>query len=209
MDQSNSENSAFPSRISREELEQLPLRAYTGKVSIITDAAQLSKAFSELKYHEHIGFDTETKPSFKRGEWHPVALVQIATAERVYLIRTTHTGLHEEVLHFMEDAGIVKAGIALRDDLFELRKLKPFHPKGFLELGNMARAVGIEQQGLKSLAGLLLGFRISKNMQVSNWEAKELTEKQIVYAATDAWVCLELFRKLQDKGDITKALLHI
>lgn len=209
MEQNNSDNTDFPIRISREELEQLPLRAYQGKVSVITDSSQLNRAFNELKQHEHIGFDTETKPSFKRGEWHPVALLQIATSEKVYLIRTSHTGLNEEVLHFMEDAGIMKAGVALRDDLHELRKLKPFQPKGFLELGMMARAIGIEQQGLKSLAGLLLGFRISKNMQVSNWEAKELTEKQIIYAATDAWVCLELFKKLHDKIDIKKGLLHI
>ncbi len=209
MEQSNSGKSTINKRISREELEQLPLRAYSGKVSIITDAAQLNKTFKELRHHEHIGFDTETKPTFKRGEWHPVALMQIATTEKVYLIRTTHTGLNEEVLHFMEDAGIMKAGIALRDDLHELRKLKLFQPKGFLELGNMAKTIGIEQQGLKNLAGILLGFRISKNMQVSNWEAKELTEKQVIYAATDAWVCLELFKKLHDKTDIKKALLRI
>lgn len=209
MEPANSQASDIRTRISNEELEQLPLRAYEGKVSVITDLSQLSKAFKEIKHHEYVGFDTETKPTFKRGEWHPVALMQIATEERVYLIRNLQTGINEEVLHFMEDEMKTKAGIALRDDLYELKKLRHFKPKGFLELGTLARNIGIEQQGLKSLAGLFLGFRISKSMRVSNWEAKELTDKQITYAATDAWVCLELFKKLQHKTDLKKALLNI
>ncbi|HMQ01256.1 MAG TPA: 3'-5' exonuclease [Cyclobacteriaceae bacterium] len=209
MEQNNSQQSEIRTRISNEELDQLPLRAYEGKVSVITEITQLTKAFKEIRQHDFVGFDTETKPTFKRGQWHPVALMQIATEERVYLIRNLQTGITEEVLHFMEDEMKTKAGIALRDDLYELKKLKQFKPKGFIDLGTLARGIGIEQQGLKSLAGIFLGFRISKSMRVTNWEAKELTEKQIIYAATDAWVCLELYKKLQDKADLRKALLNI
>jgi ribonuclease D len=139
----------------------------------------------------------ETKPVFVRGHQNKVALMQIALHEKVFLIRINHTGLHPEIIHFLENEHILKAGVALRDDIKALQRLKRFEPQGIVELADLAKKAGLEIEGVKKLTGLLLGFRISKSVQTSNWEATSLNEKQLSYAATDAWVCLEIFKKLK------------
>jgi ribonuclease D len=144
-----------------------------------------------------VGFDTETKPVFVRGHQNKVALMQIALQEKVFLIRINHTGLQDPIIEFLENEHIVKAGVALRDDIKALQRLKRFQPQGVVELADLAKKAGLEIEGVKKLTGLLLGFRISKSVQTSNWEAPTLNEKQISYAATDAWVCLEIFKKLR------------
>jgi len=98
---------------------------------------------------------------------------------------------------FLESATIEKAGVAIRDDMVAMKKLRSFNPGGFVEITHLTKSVGLEAESVKKLTGLLLGFRISKSAQTSNWEAPTLTEKQIQYAATDAWVCLEIFRRLR------------
>src|SRR6478736_7250847 len=183
--------------ISHEEINELPLGAFEGKVEMVDDANHLAKAFSEINHHRMVGFDTETKPVFVRGHQNKVALMQIALHEKVFLIRLNHTGLQPEIIHFLENENILKAGVALRDDIKALQRLKRFEPKGVIELAELAKKDGLEIEGVKRLAGLLLGFRISKSVQTSNWEAPTLNEKQISYAATDAWVCLEIFKKLK------------
>ena len=182
--------------ITHEEINELPLGAFEGQVEMVDDAKHLTEAFAEINHHRMVGFDTETKPVFVRGHQNKVALMQIALHEKVFLIRINHTGLQPEIIQFLENEHILKAGVALRDDIKALQRLKRFEPKGVVELADLAKKAGLEIEGVKKLTGLLLGFRISKSVQTSNWEAAVLNEKQISYAATDAWVCLEIYKKL-------------
>ncbi len=182
--------------ITTDELNLLPLKTFAGKVSVITDPDKLAKVKTEIEKHEVVGFDTETRPSFKRGQIYKVALLQLAIPEKVFLIRLHHTGLPHEIISIFENPGIFKAGVAIHDDIKSLQKLHKFTPASFVELATLARTSGLQVESVKKLAGLLLGIRISKSAQTSNWEAPTLTEKQIDYAATDAWVCLEIYLRL-------------
>jgi ribonuclease D len=183
--------------ITSEEINELPLRAFEGKVVVISEAARLHSAFEEINTHSHIGFDTETKPVFVRGHRNKVAILQIALPEKVFLIRLLATELSPEIIHFLQNENILKAGVAIRDDIKALQLLKKFHPAGFVELAQLAKEAGLEVESVKKLTAVLLGFRISKSAQTSNWEAEQLNEKQISYAATDAWVCLEIYKRLR------------
>lgn len=183
--------------ISHDEINALPLKAFMGDIHLITKSAQLPEVFAEIHKHDIVGFDTETRPAFVKGQVFKVALLQLAIPEKVFLIRLNLTGLTEEIIHFFENDKLIKAGVGLRDDIKILHRLTKFTPAGFAELSTMARETGLEVESVKKLTALLLGFRISKGAQTSNWEAEQLNEKQIVYAATDAWVCLEIYKKLK------------
>ncbi|MBS1682633.1 MAG: 3'-5' exonuclease domain-containing protein 2 [Bacteroidetes bacterium] len=182
--------------ISNEEINELPLRAFEGKIVLIQDEEYLTNAFQEINRHSVVGFDTETKPVFVRGHQNKVALMQIALPDQVFLIRINKTGMHPSIIGFLENKDVQKAGVALRDDIKALQRLKPFVPQGVVELSDLAKKAGLEIEGVKKLTGLLLGFRVSKAAQTSNWETSELNGKQISYAATDAWTCLEIYKKL-------------
>jgi ribonuclease D len=184
--------------ISHDEINALPLKAFMGQILLITKAEQLPEAFAEIQKHDVVGFDTETKPAFVKGQVFKVALLQLAIPEKVFLIRLNQTGFTPEIAAFFENADVIKAGVGLRDDIKTLARLGKFNPAGFAELSTMARETGLEVESVKKLTALLLGFRISKGAQTSNWEAEQLNEKQIVYAATDAWVCLEIYKKLKN-----------
>ena len=183
--------------ITNEEMNELPLGAFDGKIVIISDPHELAAAFEEISTHSIIGFDTETKPVFVKGHYNKVAILQIALPEKVFLIRLMATSITPEVIKFFQDEEIKKAGVAIRDDIKALQHLKRFKPAGFVELAQLAKASGLEVESVKKLTALLLGFRISKSAQTSNWEAEQLNEKQISYAATDAWVCLKIYEKLK------------
>jgi ribonuclease D len=183
--------------ITNEEINALPLGAFQGKVFLIDQAEDVGKVFSEINTQRVVGFDTETKPVFVRGHVNKVALMQIALPDKVFLIRINKTGIQPEITTFLESENVMKAGVALRDDIKALQRLKKFTPGGVIELADLAKKAGLMEEGVKKLTGLLLGFRVSKTAQTSNWEAPALNEKQISYAATDAWVCLEIFQKLK------------
>ncbi len=182
--------------ITNEAMQLLPLRAFEGKVSVITEPAQLTRALPYLRDQPVLGFDTETRPSFKKGQYYPVSLIQFATRERAFLVRLKNLGLAEELLHLLENEKQIKAGVALHDDIKALQKLKPFRAGGFTDLAMSARQQGLQVESVKKLTALLLGFRISKSAQTSNWDDPTLNEKQISYAATDAWVCWEIYYRL-------------
>jgi len=183
--------------ISNEEINELPLGAFSGTVIVITDTDSLETAFHEISKHDYVGFDTETKPVFVRGHFNKVAILQLALPDKVFIVRLNATGLTPEIIQFLQDEKIKKAGVAIRDDIKALQHLHPFQPGGFIELAGLAKEAGLEVESVKKLTALLLGFRISKSAQTSNWEAEQLHEKQISYAATDAWVCLEIYKKLK------------
>jgi len=183
--------------ITAEEINNLPLKTFEGKTVVVSDPKQLPKVIKEIEKHPVVGFDTETRPSFKRGQFYQVALLQLAVPKKAYLIRVNHTGVTDEIKELFENEKVVKAGVGIRDDLKALQKLKPFEPAGFFDLSTLAKQAGLQVESVKKLTALLLGFRISKSAQTSNWEAPTFTQKQIEYAATDAWVCLELYEKFK------------
>lgn len=186
--------------ITNDEINALPLHAFDGTVNVIQDKNELPHIFEEISKHKLVGFDTETKPVFVKGQRHNVALMQVALPDRVFLIRIKFTGVTDEIVSFLENDKILKVGVGVRDDLKALQVLKKFTAAGFVELADMARNAGLEVESVKKLTALLLNFRISKSAQTSNWEADRLDNKQVSYAATDAWVCLNIYRKLT--GDL-------
>ncbi len=188
--------------ITNEEINLLPLGAFEGNIEIISEPEKLGRAFEEIHRHTYIGFDTETKPVFVRGQYNKVAILQIALPEKVFIIRLKATGLTQDIIHFLQETKIQKIGVAIRDDIKALQHLKGFNPEGFVDLAHLSKAAGLEVESVKKLTALLLGFRISKSAQTSNWEAEELNEKQISYAATDAWVCLKIYEILAQHGSV-------
>jgi ribonuclease D len=143
-----------------------------------------------------LGFDTESKPSFKKGNTNHVSLLQLATSSNAYLFRLNKTGLPETLIKVLSNPKILKVGIAIRDDIRHLMALHQFKPDGFLELQAFVKQFGIENSGLSKLTGIILNFRISKSQQLSNWENEVLTQAQQLYAATDAWAAYEIYETL-------------
>jgi len=189
--------------ISKESLSELPVKAFEGKIIIIDYARDVKKVTPFLSKQKILGFDTETRPSFKKGVKNEVALLQLSTNNQAFLFRLNKTGLPKELTNILSNPNIIKVGVAIKDDLKDLNRLAKFTPTGFVELQEMVKEYEIENFGLKKLAGLLLGFRISKAQQTSNWEAETLNTAQIKYAATDAWVALKIYKQLLkiDKTD--------
>lgn len=188
-------------RIDKESINALPLGQFEGEIVLVNSKDQIKEAVDELGRHTLIGFDTETRPSFRKGTQYYVSLLQLATDEVAYLIRLNEIGMPRLIQEILEEPNIVKIGAAVLDDLRGLRKVAVgFQPQSFFDLNEELKKVGFENVGVRNLAAMVLNMRISKSEQVSNWEASELTQKQKLYAATDAWVCLEIYKKLQYQG---------
>ncbi|MFN3841133.1 MAG: 3'-5' exonuclease [Cyclobacteriaceae bacterium] len=186
--------------IEHSEIQTLPLKAFEGKIVVVQESAKVARALDEIKEHAVAGFDTETRPAFVKGQRYNVALMQLALPDKTFLFRLQATGLTPELIDYLQNKEKLKVGLALRDDLAALQRLKRFKPDGFLELTHLTRQAGYQAESIKKLTALLLGFRISKNAQTSNWEAPTLTQKQLQYAATDAWVCLEMYKRLTQRA---------
>jgi ribonuclease D len=187
----------FQKSITREEANKMPLKAFEGDIVLIDEYDELDKAIQYLNRYTVLGFDTETRPSFKKGKVNDVALLQLAANSKTFLFRISKIGLPEELIELLKNPNIVKVGAAIKDDIRGLQKLSDFDANGFLELQDYVSNFGIESFSLKKLAAIVLNFRISKRQQVSNWEAETLSPGQIRYAATDAWVSLKIFEKLK------------
>lgn len=179
--------------ITKSEINKLPLIAWDGNVRILVDIEQMEEAVEILKGELILGFDTETRPSFRKGEYYPPALIQIANEDCVYLFRICKTSTFESLLPILESEKIIKAGVGISDDVKHLNKLAQFSANGFIEISELTNKIGYKNRGLRALTGLLIGGRISKAAQVSNWAKQELDAKQIRYAATDAWVSREIY----------------
>jgi ribonuclease D len=186
----------FRPNISKEDINRLDLYQYDGHIHLVEEEKHVDGVFEQIAQHKFIGFDTETKPTFISGDRNKVALIQIAIPDKVFLFRINKTGLYKELISIFEDENILKIGVAIHNDARELQQIINFRPKGFLELPDITTQIGIEARGLRGLAAVILNCRISKNAKITNWEAPELTDKQCIYAATDAWVCLEMYQKL-------------
>jgi len=170
---------------------------FGGRIHLIQGDAELEGLKTTLSSVGLLGFDTETKPSFRKGEVYGVALVQLATADEAFLIRMQKVSTFTILKEIFENEQIVKVGVAIRDDLKQLQKIFPFAPAHFVELQTVAKSHNLKNMGLKGMTEEVLGATISKGAKITNWEASELTPQQILYAATDAWIGLRLYQALR------------
>lgn len=186
--------------IDKDFVAALPLLQYQGKIEVIVDEKAARKAVAALAKEKVLGFDTETRPCFTRGNGYLTSLVQLCGRKCAYLFRLDYCGGVPVLFPIFENPQILKVGVAVKEDVLHLKKRAPFDDAGFVDASVYTRKAGIDNTGLRALCAHYLGGRISKNAQVSNWAAKTLSDQQIVYAATDAWTSRELFLKLQKLG---------
>lgn len=175
----------------------LPRISFSGKIHLINNDEDLKAAASGLMAATELGFDTETRPAFKKGEVFQVALLQLATDTDAYLIRMHHIKDFQIIKSVLENDQVLKVGVAIRDDIKFLQKLFPFTPKKFIELQDVAKEKGLKNFGLKGMAAEVMESALSKGPKMTNWETPILTPPQLMYAATDAWIGLALYKKLQ------------
>jgi len=183
----------FARKIAKKDIMDLPMRSFRGEIEVVNSADNLHELVDDLLMQEVIGFDTETRPSFKRGQVYKPSLIQLCTHEKAYLLQIQQIKDWSPLKEVFEEPDIVKAGVAIGRDLKELQEIVAFEPEGFVELSTYSDEVGIEANGLRPLTAIVLGFRISKGAQTSNWAKADLTQQQILYAATDAWVGREMY----------------
>jgi ribonuclease D len=195
-------NSIYQENITVEELAERELSWFKGEILIIEDLVTFHEVFPELHGVRMVGFDTETRPNFKKGRKNSVSLIQLSTDEKAYLFRINKIGIPDDLIKLLSDSKVTKVGVAVHDDIKYLASVKKFTPRGFVDLQTYVKDFGIQSSGLKKLTAIILGFRISKRQQVTDWEAEQLTEAQVIYAATDAWVCHEIYRKLRNGHEV-------
>lgn len=191
--------SRFRQTISNEELGTLPKCVFGGVVEVIEDDEHAARACEYLMAQKVIGFDTETRPSFHAGVTNRTALLQLSGADRCCLFRLSRMKMCRDILRVLESRSVLKVGAAVRDDIRGLQALRCFHPGGFVDLQTIAPEWGIEEKSVRKLAAVVLGEYVSKAQRLSNWEAAKYTQAQIGYAATDAWVCLEIYNRLMQE----------
>ena len=182
--------------LTKEELNSYPIYEHDGNIHVISSAEEADRVAALLSAESYIGFDTETRPAFSRGVSYKVALLQLATSKDAYLFRLHHTGITNSMAALLSDIRVTKIGVALNQDIQGLKKWKPFRAAGFVDLQDFVKPFGINSNGLSKLSAIVLGYRVSKGQQLSNWENDELTPAQCKYAATDAWVSYFIYNRL-------------
>lgn len=185
-------------KISKQELAEMPKVLYEGPITTVISEAEAKKVFRAIAHYNIVGIDTETRPSFKKGRTNNVALLQVSTMEHCWLIRLNRTGFTNDVKEFLENRNIIKVGLSLKDDFRLLNKSREINPESYIELQQYVEKFGIKEKSLQKIYGILFGHKISKSQRLTNWEADELTEQQKRYAATDAWSCLVIYKKLKE-----------
>lgn len=186
--------------ISKQQLADLPAAAYYGKALVVDSEEDAVKAAEVLRNADIIGFDTETKPSFKRGATYNVALLQLSTRDICFLIRLNRIGLPKPIQEILENPSLLKVGVSIHDDFRNLQKVYDLNPEGFIDLQNFVKNFGIVDNSLSRIYAVLFGKRISKGQRLTNWEASELTAHQCGYAALDALSCIEIYERLRTEG---------
>lgn len=193
-------NASLPDKITKEEINDLPLARYEGPIHLVKDPQSVPAALREIRKNAIVGFDTETRPVFKKGQSFPTALIQMAGEDAVWLFQLNRLNGIEEIAKILADPSVLKVGVALRDDFIKLRELYEFQEEGVVDIASMTQQLDIVNTGLRSLCAIFLKFRISKAAQVSNWGKQDLSESQLIYAATDAWASRQLFLHLHQQG---------
>ncbi len=186
-------------RLSSEEINALPLVRYEGPLTVINSPMLLEKSLPELRSERVLGFDTETKPNFRKGNVHLPSLLQLATAEHVYIIQLDRVPM-DELVAILSDQAQIKCGVAIGEDMRTLGLRYPFTPAGHVDLSSIAAMNNIANLGLRSLVACFFNERISKGPQCSNWSAASLSQRQVIYAATDAWMGRRLYMRMVELG---------
>lgn len=178
-------------------INELPVVSFGGRIIVVQSEAEADKAVRYLLAQPILGFDTETRPSFRPGPMNPVALLQVATQDTCFLFRLCNMGLPDSVVRLLSDREVLKVALSWRDDIGQLQRRRRFRTGNFFELQEHVKEFGIEDLSLQKIFANVFGQKISKSQQLTNWEADALTEKQKLYAATDAWACLRLYEELK------------
>ena len=185
--------------IEKEAINQMPRVEFPGRIHVISAISQVKSAVAALRTATTIGFDTETRPCFRRGERHNVALMQLSTDSDAFLFRLNKTNIPTPLLQYLQDPSVIKIGLSTIDDFRQLARLEPnIHPEGFIEIQQLVKQYSITDMSLQKIYAILFGQKISKNQQLTNWEAPQLTDAQQQYAAIDAWACLKIYNYLKN-----------
>jgi ribonuclease D len=192
----------YKENLTVEELAEHEVSWFKGEIVLVDNLKTFYEVFPRLAESDLLGFDTETRPTFKKGRKNAVSLIQLSTGNLACLFRINKIGIPDELVDLLSDPSIIKAGVAVHDDIRFLTGVRKFKPEGFIELQTLVKDFGIQSSGLKKLSAIVLGFRISKRQQVTDWEAEQLTEAQVIYAATDAWVCHQIYKKLKNGHEV-------
>lgn len=182
--------------ISKEQVNALPVISFPGDITVVDTEDKVEAAVADLMSNNVIGFDTETKPSFRKGRVHKVALMQLSTADRCYLFRLNMIGMPEALSRLIEEEGVTKVGLSIHDDFHVMHRSSEFEPRGFVDLQDMVHDYAISDISLQKIYAIIFGGKISKSQRLSNWEADKLSGAQQKYAALDAWACLKIYRHL-------------
>ena len=183
--------------ISKQEMAALPVETFSGQIVVVENRKAVHKAILHLSAFDYVGFDTETRPNFSKNQHHKIALIQLSTSERCYLFRINRLGgIPIQLEDFLKNGHTMKVGLSLLDDFHNIRKLMDFKPLNFIDLQKVAPSFGIQDASLQKIYAIVFRKKLSKRMRLSNWEANELTEAQLQYAALDAWACLQIYQKL-------------
>ena len=183
--------------IEKQVINEMPLISFPGRIHVIDAVSQVKSAITALRTAPSVGFDTETRPTFRRGERHNVALLQLSTEDDAFLFRVNKTGIPAPLKQFLEDKTITKIGLSTSDDFHQLTRVCDLVPQGFIELQQVVKQYDIADMGLQKIYAILFHQKISKGQQLTNWEAPQLSDAQQRYAATDAWACLRIYDYLQ------------
>ncbi len=196
----------YKHKISKEEVNELPIVSFEGEIIVVDTLKKVKDAIKKLQKHKIVGLDTETKPSFKKGEFNKVALVQITTENQCFLFRLNKVDFPIELVKFLTKKSIVKVGLDLNNDFSGLHKYQTdFKPQSIIDIQKIVEDYGILEKGLQKIFAIVFNQKISKSQRLSNWESEELTEKQQKYAATDAWAPLMIYQALQQAKKLSKA----
>ena len=186
----------FKKTISKEELLEYPINRFRGDIFVIQELQHVKQATDILSKQKILGFDTETRPSFRKGQNNKVSLLQLSTSKQAFLFRLHIVGLPDALRNILSSPSIIKTGAAIKDDITALKKIENFEARAFIDLQNYVKKFEIENFSLQKMCAIVLGFRISKRQQLSNWDKLIYSPAQKFYAATDAWVSLEIYKKL-------------
>lgn len=192
------------STITKEILNELPIEHFLGRIIVVQDEKEAQKACDYLRGFSALGFDTETRPSFKKGVTNKISLVQLSTEDTCFLFRVNLIEFPDQLIEILTNPAIEKIGLSLRDDFSAIRKTKSVAPENFIELQTFVKKYGIEDNGLQRIYGILFGKRITKAQRLTNWSAEILTDAQKSYAALDAWACLKIYNELKNSEIVEK-----
>ena len=187
----------FKISISKEQISTLPIASFQGEITVVDTPENVGSAVQLLEREKLIGFDTETKPSFKKGHTNKVALMQLSTVDHCFLFRLNRLGMGDEISKLMENESITKIGLSIHDDFNVMHRSSHVMPRGFVELQSLVKDYHIEDISLQKIYAIIFGEKISKGQRLTNWEAESLSPQQQRYAATDAWACLRIYNFLK------------